>query len=408
MAFNVGEFRKHFPILDKPVNKQKLVYFDNAASSLKPKEVAETIYNYYLYETANIHRGAHYLSRQGTEKYEGARGKVAKFIKAQSASEIVFTRGVTEAMNLLSYTLGANLKSGDVILLSDFEHHSNIIPWKLLCERTGARIQTLSFSPTGEISEESVQKAFEQPVKIVSLLLYSNVTGVRLSVEKVVKAARSKGAVSVLDTAQAMLHENIDVQKLDCDFLTFSGHKMLGPYGVGVLYGKKANLDKLIPFQGGGSMISQVNWEKTIYQDAPHKFEAGTPAIPEVLGLGAAIDFIKNYSLSEWTAHGKKLLSRLEEGLSGFKKVKLIGATLADAPKKCDIISFSYEGAHPSDVGEILDQMGVAVRAGHHCAQPLMDTLKIPGTVRASLAPYNTEDEVEFFLQAMRKVETVL
>jgi cysteine desulfurase/selenocysteine lyase len=404
MMFNETEFRSHFPILDTKINGHPLVYFDNGASSLKPKEVADTIYNYYLRETSNIHRGAHTLSRQGTERYEEVRNKIHKFINSRHASEIIFTRGVTEAINLLAYTLP--VAKGDTIVLSNFEHHSNVIPWKILCEKTGCRIEVLHFDNDGKPNEERLAQIFSKPVKVVSLNLYSNVTGVRLQVEDVLAKGRGAGAFTILDAAQAMLHEKVDVQKLDCDFLTFSGHKMLAPYGIGALYGRKERLDKLSPFHGGGSMISRVNWETTVYQDAPHKFEAGTPSIADVLGLGTAIDFIQKYSLAEWAEHGKKIVAYLEAELGKIGKVNLVGTVKSG--RKCDIISFTYEGAHPSDVGEILDQMGVAVRAGHHCAQPLMDEFGVPGTVRISLAPYNTLAEAEKFMTAMKKVGEVL
>jgi len=403
MAFNENEFRSHFPILENRVNGHQLVYFDNGASSLKPKEVAETIYNYYLRETSNIHRGAHTLARQGTERFESTREKTRAFVKAREAREIVFTRGVTEAINLLAHTLPVD--TGDVIWLSNFEHHSNLIPWKLLCERTGARLERLEFDVDGQVNEKQLAKLLEKPPRVVSLALYSNVTGVRLEVEKVF--AQTPGAFKIIDAAQAMLHEAVDVQKLNCDFLAFSGHKMLAPYGVGVLYGRAEKLAELAPFHGGGSMVSRVSWEATVYQDLPHKFEAGTPSIPDVLGLGTAIDFINRYKMDEWVAHGRQITAYLETELRKIKKVKLIGAPVSKG-RKCDIVSFTYEGAHPSDVAEILDQMGVAVRAGHHCAQPLMDEFHIPGTVRVSLAPYNTQTEAESFIAAMKKVGEVL
>lgn len=408
MSFNVEDFRRQFPILERKINGHPLIYFDSGASSLKPRKVADAIHHYYLYETANIHRGAHTMSREGTEKYEAVRGKIQKFIGARESSEIIFTRGVTESLNLLSYTLGLSIKSGDVILLSPLEHHSNILPWKILCERTGARIELLPFEQDGSISAEDLAKAFTPSVKIVSLLMYSNVTGVRLDVEKVVEKAKTSGALSIIDAAQAMLHEKINVQALGCDYLTFSSHKMLGPYGVGVLFGKKERLLDLPPFHGGGSMISSVDWENTVYQDAPHKFEAGTPSIADVIGLGAAIDVIVENSLEDWKKHGREIITYLETELSRFKKIKLLGATVQTAPRKADIISFSYEGAHASDVGELLDQMGVAVRAGHHCAQPLMAQLGVSGTVRISLAPYNTLAEAQEFIRCLRKVEDML
>lgn len=410
MSFDVIDFRKKFPILETKVAGQDLVYFDNAASSLKPKVIADTLAYYYLYETANIHRGAHYLSRQGTEKYEHVREKVQQFINASSKNEIIFTRGVTESINLLSYAYGENfLQEGDEILLSPFEHHSNLIPWRMLAEKMGLKIRYIPFDSLGQVSDEALNKVFTPQVKLASLMVYSNVTGVRLNVEKVLDKCKSLNVISVLDAAQAMLHEKLDVQKLDCDFLTFSSHKMLGPYGIGVLYGKLALLEEMPPFHGGGSMVSLVNEDKIVFQDSPYKFEAGTPSIADVLGLGAAIDFINHYSIKDWGVHGRQLMRTLELELKKFEKIKMHGPLVtAGADTKCDILSFTYEGAHASDVGELLDQMGIAVRAGHHCAQPLMQTLGVPGTVRVSLAPYNTMDEVEKFIDALKKVEKLL
>lgn len=408
MSFNVTEFRSLFPQLKRQVDGHSLVYFDSAATSLKPKVVADALYNYYTNEVANIHRGAHYLSRQGTEKYEQVREKISSWIGAGRKEEIIFTRGVTESINLLSYTYGfEHIGLGDVILLSPFEHHSNIIPWKILSENTGCQIEVLPFDQNGQLDPQILQKMFTKKVRLVSLMLYSNVTGVRLNVEPVLKMAREKEAITVIDAAQAMLHESIDVQKLDCDFLTFSAHKMFGPFGVGILYGRYELLQQLPPFQGGGSMISSVTWDKTVYQDAPFKFEAGTPSIADVIATGVAVDFIRSSSLAEWTAHGRSLGEKIEEYLLTLKKAKLLSPRYSQA-KKTDIVSFVYEGAHSSDVGEILDQMGIAVRAGHMCAQPLMDKLGVPGTVRVSLAPYNNHDDVERFMAAMSKVGELL
>jgi cysteine desulfurase/selenocysteine lyase len=290
-----------------------------------------------------------------------------------------------------------------VILLTPYEHHSNIIPWKMLSENTGCEIQLLPMDRYGKISAADLEKVFTKKVKLVSMMLYSNVTGVRLDVETVLAKARSMGAITIIDAAQGMLHEKIDVQKLDCDFLTFSAHKMFGPFGVGVLYGKKEILRELPPFQGGGSMIYSVSWDKTVYQDSPFKFEAGTPNIADVIAMGEAVRMIQESSLAEWTQHGRQLGESIEAFLAEQKKVKLISPRYSEA-SKTDIVSFTYEGAHASDVGELLDQMGVAVRAGHHCAQPLMDALQIQGTVRVSLAPYNNTEDVQRFMQSMEKV----
>lgn len=404
MSFDVATLRKQFPQLQRKVGDNPLVYFDNAATSLKPQRVADCLSHYYLNDVANIHRGAHFLSRQGTEKYEAVREQIQKWLGAEKTGDIIFTRGVTESINLISYAYGfEHIGLGDVILLTPYEHHSNIIPWKILSENTGCEIQLLPIDRHGKISAADLEKVFTKKVKLVSMMLYSNVTGVRLDVESVLAKARSMGALTIIDAAQGMLHEKIDVQKLDCDFLTFSAHKMFGPFGVGVLYGKKEILRELPPFQGGGSMISSVSWDKTVYQDSPFKFEAGTPNIADVIAMGEAVRMIQESSLAEWTQHGRELGESIEGFLAEQKKVKLISPRYSEADKT-DIVSFTYEGAHASDIGELLDQMGVAVRAGHHCAQPLMDTLQIQGTVRVSLAPYNNIEDVQRFMQSMEKV----
>lgn len=404
MSFDVTPLRAQFPQLERHVGDHPLVYLDNAATSLKPRRVAQCLSDYYLNDVANIHRGAHYLSRQGTEKYEAVREQVKNWIGAAQTGDIIFTRGVTESINLISYAYGfEHIGLGDVILLTPFEHHSNIIPWKILAENTGCEIQLLPFDRYGQISPENLEKVFTKKVKLVSMMLYSNVTGVRLDVEAVLAKARAMGARTIIDAAQGMLHEKIDVKKLDCDFLTFSAHKMFGPFGVGVLYGRKEILQELPPFQGGGSMISSVSWEKTVYQDSPFKFEAGTPSIADVIAMGEAVRMIQESSLSDWTAHGRKLGEMIENFLVEQPKVQLISPRYSEA-HKTDIVSFTYQGAHASDVGELLDQMGVAVRAGHHCAQPLMDSLQIQGTVRVSLAPYNNSLDAERFMNCMEKV----
>lgn len=407
MSFDVSAFRQHFPALEQKINGHSLVYFDNAASTLKPKSVAGRIYDYYLNEASNIHRGAHYLARQGTENYEAARGLVQNFINAPSSETVVFTRGVTESINLLMYSyLLPNCQKDDVILVSPFEHHANIVPWHLLQERAGCKIVSLPFTEDGSIDSDKLETVFEENknIKLVSLLMYSNVTGARLDVESVISVAKKYKVKTFVDAAQAVLTETIDVQTLDCDFLTFSGHKMFGPYGIGALYGKAEYLQEMAPFHGGGSMISRVSWDKVTYQEAPHKFEAGTPNISAAIGLGSAIEFIQEYEVSSWEHHELRLLKQLEDFLKTKEKVSL----LRSSHKKSPILSFNYEGAHSSDVGELLDQSGIAVRAGHHCAQPYMDQLNISGTVRVSLAPYNNQDDVDSFVAAFEKLEGML
>jgi cysteine desulfurase / selenocysteine lyase len=409
MSFDVDAFRKNFPVLSTPVNGQDYYYFDTAATSLKPKVVAERIYNYYLFEVANIHRGSHFLGRKGTENFEAVRGKVQSFINAKSDTEIVFVKGVTEAMNILAYTYGDSMNKGDVVVVGSHEHHSNIVPWLLLKERRGVQLEVLHFNENGSVNEAELQRIIKLKPKIVSLILYSNVTGVRFDVEKVLEAFKKTSTLTVVDAAQAVLHERIDVQKIDCDYLTFSAHKMFGPFGTGVLYGKKERLEKCKPFMGGGSMISQVGWDQLVLQNAPHKFEAGTPNIADVIGFGTALDFLEKFGVESWREHTRELVSTLEEGLKEFPKIKIIGPTLKSPDtKKADIVSFVYEGAHASDVGEILDQMGVAVRAGHHCAQPLMKNLGVSGTIRVSFGPYNSNKDVAYLLEALKKTSEIL
>lgn len=405
--FDVEAFRKDFPVLQTKINQKDYYYFDTAATSLKPKCVADRIHQYYLYEVSNIHRGSHYLGRLGTENFEAVRGQTARFINAALDQEIIFVKGVTEAMNLLAYTYGHQMTAQDVVCVSGFEHHSNIVPWILLRERTQSPVNVLLFNADGSIDDKEIDKLLSLKPKLVSLILYSNVTGVRFDVEKVLSALKGASAITIIDAAQAVLHEPLDVQKLDCDYLTFSAHKMFGPFGTGILYGKASRLEELPPFMGGGSMISQVHWDKLVLQNAPHKFEAGTPNIADVIGFGEALRFINQWGVHSWSDHTKSLVGTLERELKAIPKIQQIGPVAGDCVKS-DIVSFEYQGAHPSDVGELLDQMGIAVRAGHHCAQPLMSSLGVSGTVRVSLGPYNTLKDVEFLLEGLRKVGEIL
>lgn len=405
--FDVEAFRKDFPVLQTKINHKDYYYFDTAATSLKPKCVADRIHQYYLYEVSNIHRGSHYLGRLGTENFESVRGQTARFINAASDQEIIFVKGVTEAINLLAYTYGQNMKAQDVVCVSGFEHHSNIVPWLLLRDKNQCALNVIAFNVDGSIDDEEIDKLLSLKPKLVSLILYSNVTGVRFDVEKVLSALKGSSTITIIDAAQAVLHESLDVQKLDCDYLTFSAHKMFGPFGTGVLYGKTSRLEGLPPFMGGGSMISHVQWDKVVLQNAPHKFEAGTPNIADVIGFGEALRFIHQWGVRSWYEHTKKLVSTLEDGLKTLPKIRQRGPLVGDCVKS-DIVSFEYKGAHPSDVGELLDQMGIAVRAGHHCAQPLMSSLGVSGTVRVSFGPYNTLKDVDFLLEGLRKVGEIL
>lgn len=405
--FNVESFRQQFPVLGSKVDGKDFYYFDTGATSLKPKVVADRIHQYYLYESANIHRGSHYLGRMGTQNFEAVRGKAARFINATSENEVVYVKGVAEAINLLAYSYGQSLTARDTVVVSGNEHHSNIVPWLLLRDRVGCQVQTLTFNEDGSIDDKEIARVKALAPAILSMIMYSNVTGVRFDVEKVLSAFAGTSTVTVIDAAQAVLHEKLDVQKLGVDFLTLSAHKMFGPFGTGILFGKMDRLEQLPPFMGGGSMISQVTWDKVILQNPPHKFEAGTPNIADVIGFGVAIDFIEQWKLDSWTPHTRQLVSKLEDGLKEFKRIRQIGPRAQDC-KKADIVSFVFDGAHPSDVGEILDQMGVAVRAGHHCAQPLMGTYGITGTVRVSFGPYNTLGEVEYLLECLTKTGSIL
>lgn len=405
--FSVESFRQHFPILTAKVNDKDLYYFDTAATSLKPREVADRIQHYYMYETANIHRGSHYLGRLGTQNYEAVRTKVGNFIGAANENEIVFVKGVTEAINLLAYSYGQAMTPQDVVVVSGYEHHSNIVPWLLLRDRTHCQVHTLNFKDDGSIEAQEVEKIKALKPKIVSLIMYSNVTGVRFDIEQVINAFKGTDTITVVDAAQAVLHEKLRVQELDCDFLTLSAHKMFGPHGTGILYGKKERLEECPPFMGGGSMISQVQWDKVILQSPPHKFEAGTPNIPDVIGFGTALDFIAKWGVYSWESHTQSLVHHFETELKTFPRIQQIGPETVDC-KKADIVSFVYDGAHASDVGEILDQMGIAVRAGHHCAQPLMAHFGIAGTVRVSFGPYNTKKEVDYLLESLKKVGNIL
>lgn len=405
--FNVESFRQQFPVLGTKVNGKDFYYFDTAATSLKPKPVADRIHEYYLYESANIHRGSHYLGRLGTQNFEAVRDKVARFINAPSESEIVFVKGVTEAINLLAYSYGQSFTPQDTVVVSGNEHHSNIVPWLLLRERTHCQVQVLKFNDDGSISDEELARVQKLKPAILSLIMYSNVTGVRFDVEKVVNAFKNSDTVTVLDAAQAVLHERLDVRALGVDFLTLSAHKMFGPFGTGILYGKKERLEECPPFMGGGSMISQVAWDKVVLQNPPHKFEAGTPNIADVIGFGVAIDFIEKWGLNDWCLHTRSLVEKLETELKSFERIRQIGPNISSS-KKADIVSFVYDGAHASDVGEILDQMGIAVRAGHHCAQPLMADYGITGTVRVSFGPYNTLKDVDFLLDSLKKTGNIL
>ncbi len=396
--------RAEFPVLDVRPRGRELVYLDNAATTQKPRRVIERVSQYYSHENANIHRGLHYLSEQATANYEGVRGRVRDWIGAASADEVVFTRGTTESINLVASAFcRRRLSPGDEILISGMEHHSNIVPWQMVCEETGARLRVVPLNDRGEAELEDFEKLLGPATRFVSVVHASNALGTVNPVAEIVARAHEVGATVMIDGAQAAAHLPVDVQQLGCDFYAFSSHKLYGPTGVGVLYGKAELLEAMSPYQGGGEMISTVTFEGSTYKKAPHKFEAGTPNIAGVIGLGAALDFLAEIGLEAAAQHEAELLQYATEQLQEFPGVRLLGT----AEQKVCILSFFMDAAHPHDISTILDTEGVAIRAGHHCAQPVMERYGVAATARASFALYNTRDEVDSLVSALRKVDEV-
>ncbi len=394
-----------FPILDTQVYNHRLVYLDNAATTQKPREVIETLTNYYLTLNSNIHRGAHYLAAQATERYEEVRRKVQQLINAASSSEIVFTRGTTESINLVASSFGqAFLHSGDEVIVSGMEHHSNIVPWQLAAQRAGATLRVIPFSDQGVLDLDAYWALFSPRTRIVACTHVSNTLGTVNPVAEIVAVAHDHGVPVLIDGAQAVAHMPVDVQQLGCDFYCFSGHKMYAPMGVGVMYGREELLSQLPPYQGGGEMIKDVTFERTTYNDLPFRFEAGTPSVGDVLGLGAAIDFMQRQGIDNIGRHEEQLLRYATDRLSALPGIRLFGT----APHKAGVISFLLGDAHPYDVGTLLDKLGVAVRTGHHCTQPIMDRYGIPGTVRASLACYTTRDDIDALVNALGRIAPML
>ena len=404
IAFNVDEIRKDFPILNREVNGYPLVYFDNAATSQTPKQVMEVIVDYYSNYNANIHRGVHSLSQEATDKYEGARKKIQQHLNAEKVHEIIFTSGTTHGINLVASGFASILKKGDEILVSALEHHSNIVPWQMLCEKTGAILKVIPMNDQGELIYESFEELLSEKTKMVFLNHVSNALGTINPIKKIIDKAHEKGAAVLIDGAQAAPHIKADVQALDVDFYVVSAHKMCGPTGVGVLYGKEEWLNKLPPYQGGGEMIATVSFEKTTYADLPHKFEAGTPNICGGIAFGAAIDYMNSIGFEAIARYEDELLDYATLKLQEIEGMKLYGTSR----EKTAVISFNIEGLHPYDIGTLVDKMGVAVRTGHHCAQPIMDFYKIPGTVRASFSFYNTKEEIDRFIEAVKKAKSML
>lgn len=404
-ASSKSPWRADFPLLSRKFNGKPLYYFDTAATALKPWKVIERVGHFLSYETANVHRGAHFLSNQATEFYEEARATVARFMGAKDVAEIIFTKGTTESMNLAAQTLGQLiLKPGDEILLSEMEHHSGIVPWQLAAERVGAKVVAAAVTAKGELDLEDFQRKLSPKTKIVSIVHCSNSLGTINDIKHLTHLAHQMGAVVVVDGAQMVANRPISMKDLNCDFYAFSGHKVFGPYGIGVLYGKKEWLEKLPPYQGGGSMISEVRFEKTTYHDLPHRFEAGTPNIEGALGLKAALDYLSEHSWEDIQAHEEKLRLYTEENLRLIPGLRIVG----EAKSKGPIVSFVIEGTHPTDIGQILNEQNVAVRAGHHCTQPLMVRLGIPATVRASLSIYNQQSDVDVLINAIKKAKEML
>ncbi len=400
-----AKVRSDFPALQQQVHNKPLVYLDSAASSLKPKQVVNRISEFYLNESSNVHRGAHTLSDRATHNFEQARAKVAQFINAPMAEEIVFVRGTTEAINLVAHSFAAtNLKAGDVILISEMEHHANIVPWQMVAEKIGANVIAVKVTDDGELDFTDLKNKLNSSVKLVAITGCSNTLGTIVDIKSVTKLAHSVGAKVLVDAAQLVTNSKIDVQDIDCDFLAFSAHKIFGPFGFGVLYGKMNLLEKMPPYQGGGSMISQVSFSKTTFNDVPFKFEAGTPHVEGAVGLHAALDYVDAIGLHNIHAWESSLLDKAMSELIKIPNVQIIGR----AQNKGAIISFNINGAHHSDVGQIMDQMGVAVRAGHHCTQPLMQRMGITGSVRASFSIYNNFEDVEKFIQAVSKARELL
>lgn len=404
MSFDVQNIRKDFPILSTEVKKHPLVYFDNGATSQKPLQVIQTIEEYYKTYNANIHRGVHTLSQIATDQYEAARGKIQQYINASEPAEVLFTSGTTESINLVASCLDAFVERGDEIIISHLEHHSNIVPWQLLCQRTGAVLRVIPMNQQGELVMEAYYKMLSARTKVVSVTHVSNALGVINPINDIVQRAKQVGAITIVDGAQAVAHLQPDVQTIGCDFYAFSGHKMCGPTGVGILYGKRYWLEKLPPYKGGGEMIKHVTFEKTTYADIPHKFEAGTPNIVGGIGLGAAVDYLQNIGVEKIRTYEHELLRYATEKLSELPNLIIYGNSF----EKVSVISFNIQGLHPYDVGSIIDNMGIAVRTGHHCTQPIMSFFDIPGTIRASLAFYNTQQEIDKLVEALKKAIKML
>lgn len=399
--FDVQKIRQDFPILKEKIRGKDLVYLDNAATCQKPQVVIDSIVNLYSHDYANVHRGVHALSVRSTDKFEGARVKVKDFINAASEKEIIFVKGATEAINLVAQTYGkANIKPGDEIIITAMEHHSNIVPWQMLCEQTGAILKVAPINLLGELIFDEFEQLINNKTRLICVVHMSNALGTINPIKRIIDAAHKKDIPVLLDGAQAIPHMVVDVQDLDCDFYVFSGHKLYAPTGVGVLYGKQALLEAMPPYQGGGDMIRRVTFEETEYNVLPYKFEAGTPNIADVVGLGAAIDYLNNIGMDKIAAYEAELLSYATVKARSIKGLRIIG----EAEHKGAILSFVLDKIHPHDIGTMLDSLGIAIRAGHHCAMPVMDFYKVPATARASFAMYNTKEEIDVLMTGIESL----
>ena len=400
-GFDAERVRADFPVLQQLVNGKPLVYLDNGATSQKPQAVIDELVRYYSTENANVHRGVHTLSQNATEDYEGARAKVKRLLNAADDHEIIFTRGTTDSINMVAQSYGRqNIGPGDEIIVSNMEHHSNIVPWQMLCEEKGSVLRVVPIDDAGELLMDEYERMLSPRTKLVSITQVSNALGTILPVDQIIDMAHAQGVPVMLDGAQAVPHMAVDVRKLDCDFYAFSGHKIFGPTGIGILYGKAELLDAMPPVQGGGDMIKSVTFEKTIYNDLPYKFEAGTPNIAGAIGLGAALDYVQSVGYEAFGAYEEELLEYGTKALESIGGLRIIGTS----PRKAGILSFVIDNIHPHDIGTILDAEGVAIRTGHHCAQPVMQRFQIPATARASLAMYNTKEDIDALVKAIDRV----
>jgi len=403
-VFNVEEIRLQFPILSQKVNGRNLVYFDNAATSQKPSSVINAIRSYYEKENANIHRGVHSLSQNATNAYEQARKTISNYLNAENESEIIFTKGTTDSINLVASSFGSMLNEGDEVVISTMEHHSNIVPWQLLKARKNIKLRVIPILKSGELDMSSLDTIFNSNTKLVSIAHISNTLGIINPIKEIIRKAHHFGAKVLIDGAQSVQHLPVDLKDLDCDFYAFSGHKVFGPTGIGILYGKKELLNAMPPYQGGGDMIKRVSFEKTTFNEIPFKFEAGTPNIIGGIGLGKAIEFIGNLNIEEVQKHEEELLLYAQNKLNEIDGMKIFG----NSHQKASVISFNVGSFHPFDIGTLLDKQGIAVRTGHHCTQPLMDFFKIPGTVRISFSMYNTKEEIDLCINSLKKAIQIL